>query len=163
MRVGHASEPCREGGEPGLLRPGRHHQRQREADRFRALGREIRQVHAERLAGDGLGRILGKEVDARHEGIGRHDDLVARWRLKKRGVVQEPEAARPRQGCKMSGDDVELGGHHALPFSGNSPARASRASRSSTALTIEVSSRSKKARAMSTYSEMTTFTGTSGE
>ena len=61
--------------QPSSTRPQR--QRQHEARRRRALGGEIGQVHPQRLARDGVGRIVGQKMHAFDDGVRRHHDLVA--------------------------------------------------------------------------------------
>ena len=86
------AERRRERLQPGLIGVAQR-QRQHEAGRRSALGREIGQVHPQRLARDGVGRIVGQEMHALDDGVRRHHDVVAVG-LQGRGVVVEPEGAR---------------------------------------------------------------------
>ncbi len=52
-------------------------QRQHEARGRRPLGGEIGQVHPQRLARDGVGRIVGQKMHAFDDGVRRHHDVVA--------------------------------------------------------------------------------------
>ena len=57
-----------------------------------ALRGEIGKVHPQRLARDRVGRIVGQEMHAFDDGVGRHHDVLAR-RFQDRGIVVETERA----------------------------------------------------------------------
>ena len=66
--------PRAKGVKPAIVR-GTQRQRQHEACRRRTLGGEIGEIHPQRLARDGIGRIVGEEMHALDDGVGGdHDD-----------------------------------------------------------------------------------------
>ena len=147
----------------------RDRQRQQESRRLGALGGEIGEIDPQRLARDGVGGIVREEMHAADDGVGFQHQLVARRRHQHRGIVDQSErAGMRRQRLEVARDQPVLGrllisslaGHQRAAAS-NSSARSWRASWSSTALTMPVSSRSTKAWATSTYSDTTTRAGTS--
>ena len=75
-RLGVLAERARERRQPGIVGVAQR-QRQHEARGRRALGGEIGQVHPQRLARDGVGRIVGQKMHAFDDGVGGHDDVVA--------------------------------------------------------------------------------------
>ena len=93
----------RECGEPrfGPARPAR--RGQQEAGRIGALGGEIGDVHAERLAGDGAGGILGQEMHALDQGIDGEHQIVPRASAQAGGVVLEAQPAFAGDGARSSG------------------------------------------------------------
>ena len=115
----------------------------RKPARLRALGGEIGQVDPQRLLRDRLGRIVGKEMHAADNGVGREHEVVARRRRQQRGVVGQAErAGMPRERLEMPRDQPVLGGlcpdpralrawprHHPAPRRTRSRATAARAGR----------------------------------
>ena len=197
---GIGAQALRERREPGLADVLRQRERDEEAERRRALGREIRQVHAQRLLRHRVGGILGEKVDAADDGVGLEHDVAARRRGEESRVVGERQRARMgRDRLEEARDQAVFGGEFVgvrchgvaysrkatpsphpglptwhecatgtglrgeanVPHAANSSARSLRASWSSTALTMPVSSRSTKAEATSAYSVITTRAGTS--
>ena len=109
LRVG--AQPIRESGQPYVGRAVRQREREQETDRFRALGGKIREVDAQRLASDGIGGILGKEMHAADDGIGLEHDIAAGWRHQDRGVIGKAERARMRcERTKITRDQPILRG-----------------------------------------------------
>ena len=171
--------------EPALAHPAER-DRQEKAERPRALAGEIGEIDAQRLARHRLGRIVGKEMHACDHRIGLENEVMAGRYGENRGVIDEGERTRmgrerpemprdqavfARSPCRSASRHRRSGrvatrirgsGKPRQPAGGaNSPARKRRASVSSTALTMPVSSRSTKALATPTYSETTTRAGTS--
>ena len=68
----------------------------------------------QRLAGDRVGRIVGEEMHARDQRVGRQHEIVARRRLQKRGVVAKAETRRTGERREDARDEFvfgEAGGH----------------------------------------------------
>ncbi len=85
-------------------------QRQHEAGRHRALGREIGEVHPQRLARDGVGRIGGKIMHAFDDGVGGDNDVLA-GRGQDRGIIDQPQRAGiGRQRLEIARDEGVFGG-----------------------------------------------------
>src|SRR6185437_3378201 len=169
------------GSEPSLINTSQR-QREHKTRGQRAFGRDIRQIHAQRFARDGVRGIVRQEMHALDDGIGGHDDILAA-RLEDRGIIIERKRPRiGRERLEIARDQRVLTGwpfifaRHALyplviasdrndgicgyPRPNSSP-RNWRAIWSSTAFTMPVSSRWANAWATSTYSERTTRPGTS--
>jgi hypothetical protein len=105
-------ETAREFAEPRFLDLRRQRQRQQIAERRGALGGEIGQVHAQRLAGDCLGWIIGEEMHAAHEPVGRQHQIATERRRQDRGIVGKPKrAGMGRERRKEARDHPVLGGH----------------------------------------------------
>ena len=82
------------------------------------LAREIGQVYPKRLARDGVGRIVGKEVHAGNQHVLGDDEVVARRLGRDRGVVAQPEPARTSERREVARDEVVFGGAgHRQPIS----------------------------------------------
>jgi hypothetical protein len=90
-QAGVRAKPAREWRQPGIVSAAQR-QRQHKAGRCCALGRKIGQVHPERLARDRIRWIVGEEMHALDDGVGRDDNIVARW-LQDRGIVEEIKRA----------------------------------------------------------------------
>ena len=88
---GVGAEAGGEGFQPVLAPVARQRERQEKAERPRALGGEIGEVHPKRLLRDRVGRIVGEEMHARDQRVGRQHEVVAGRRLEQRGVVAKPE------------------------------------------------------------------------
>src|SRR5262249_36153452 len=111
---------------------------------------------------DHVGGVLGEEVHAADDRVGGDDEIAVRRRGEYGRVIAEGERAwMARQRPEVARDQPLFGGlafvlgpvHLRYSVLSNSAARSFRASWSSTALTIPVSSRSRKALATSTYSD----------
>ena len=87
------AEASGEGADPSFVGSRRQCQREQKADRLGALGGKVGEIHAQRLAADALRRIVGKEMDAGNDTIGREHQIASRWRGERRGVVDEPQRA----------------------------------------------------------------------
>jgi hypothetical protein len=87
------AERVRERRKPSFLRTAQR-QRQHKARRCRTLGGEIGQIHPQRLARDGIRRIVGEKMHAFHDGIGRDHDVV--WMPNRRIVAAEGRVGRQR-------------------------------------------------------------------
>src|SRR5262245_17630665 len=169
VSLGVRAQTLREGGDPGLVGCRRQPERKEETGRLRALGGEVGQVDAQRLAGDCVRRIVGKEVHAADDRVRRQHDVVAGGRGEDRRIVDQAErAGMACQRLEIPGDETVLAGFRRLVAEArhpaacsNSPARIWRASWSRTALIIAVSSLSTKALATPTYSEITARAGMS--
>ena len=74
----------------------------------RALGGQVGEIHAQRLAGDAVSGIKGKEIHAFGNGVSGHHQIMARTLRQNRGVILQSEGARARQGCEILGDDTKL-------------------------------------------------------
>ena len=59
----------------------------------RALGGKVGQVHPQRLPGDRIGRIIGKEMHAADDAVGGEHEIAARRRRDRCGIVDQPEGA----------------------------------------------------------------------
>src|SRR5262249_44209220 len=124
------------------------------------------------LAGDCPRRIVEKEMHLAHDRVGLEHHLVSGRGVEDCCVVDQPEGARvTRERAKELADQPVLAGFARCSWPGhdtqpdawpNSAARRLRARASSTALTMPVSSPSRKAWATLTYSDTTTRAGTSG-
>ena len=88
--------PGANAGEPRFVGAGRQRQRQQKAERPRALGGEIGKIHAQRLAGDPVRRIVGEKVHAGNDAVGRQHKIAARRRRDHGGIIGEAEGARMR-------------------------------------------------------------------
>ena len=75
---------------------------------LRALGRQVGQVHPQRLLRDGAGRIEAEEIHAFGDGVGGDHQVVAGPRRQQRGVVLQAERALARQWGEVFGDDTEF-------------------------------------------------------
>ena len=84
------------GGDPGLLDRSRQGNRHQKADRPRALGGEIGEIHAQHLAADFFGRIVGKKMHAGDDAVGGQHQIAAGRRRHDGGVVAKTERARRR-------------------------------------------------------------------
>jgi hypothetical protein len=103
------AKSARERLKPRIIRIAQR-QRQHKARRHGTLGGKIGEVHPQRLAGDGVGRILGQEMHAFDDGIRRHHDVVA-LRLQDRRIVDETERAGVgRERFEVARDQGVLGG-----------------------------------------------------
>ena len=91
---GVAAQPFRKSGEPVVADLLRQRQRQQEAERLCALGRQVGQVHSQRLARHALRGILGKEMHAADNRIGLEHQVAARRRLDEGGIVGQAQRAR---------------------------------------------------------------------
>ena len=87
----------REISQPSVSRAIRQRKREQEADGRGALGGKIGEVDAQRLASDGTGGILGKEMHAADDGIGLEHEIAAGRRRQDRGVIRKTERARMRR------------------------------------------------------------------
>ncbi len=87
------AEAGREGGDPSFVGARGQRQRQQKADRRGALGGEVGEIHAQRLARRCFRRIVGKEMDAGNDAIGREHEIASRRRGERRSVVDKPERA----------------------------------------------------------------------
>ena len=150
MGAARRAETLGEAREPRFGPVVRQCESQEEAARTGALGGEIRQVHAERLAGDGAGRVVGKVVNAGYDSVGGHHEVVAGRRRQARGVVAQALGAGAAERREVARDQRLLARacHSGQPFFAgpgaagipNSVERTSRPTRSSTALTMPGSS-----------------------
>ncbi len=71
-------------------------ERQQEAERPSAFGGQVRQIHAQRLAGNRMGRVVGKEMHAADDGIRFENQIATRRRREKCGIVRQPQRAGMR-------------------------------------------------------------------
>ena len=69
-------------------------EREQKAERARALGGEIGQIHPQRLPGDRIGRIVGKEMHAADDAVGREHEIAARGRRDRGGIVDRARRRR---------------------------------------------------------------------
>ncbi len=67
---------CRERLQPGFVGVAQR-QRQDKAGRYRSLGRKIRQIHPQRLAGNRVRRIIREKMDAFDDSIRCDNEIVA--------------------------------------------------------------------------------------
>ena len=88
-------------GQPVVAGLARQRQRQQEAERCRALGGEVGQVHPQRLARHLARRVVGEEMHAADNGVGLEHQVAARGRRDEGGIVGEAERAR------MGGERLE--------------------------------------------------------
>ena len=149
---GRLSEAGRESGKPALGPVVGQGEAQQEAGRIGALGGKVGDVHAERLAGDGAGRIVGQEMDALDQGVGGQDEIVPGRRRQAGRIVLEAQAPLAGDGREEAGDEAVFARaspthrpvtcadrryRFACPaaFFSSSPGRTSRATLSRTALT----------------------------
>ena len=64
----------------------------------------------QRLAGDGVRRIVGKEVDARDEGVDRRDEVVTGRGAKSAASSLRPSPAFAGERREVAGDQLVFGG-----------------------------------------------------
>ena len=104
------AEPGGEGGEPGLVGSRRQRERQQKTDRLCALGGEIGEVHAQRLAGDASRRIVGKKMHAGDDAVGRQHQIASGRRRQPAASSARPQRARIRgQRAEIARDQAFLG------------------------------------------------------
>ena len=109
------AEPAGEGGNPSLIGSCGQRERKQKADRLGALGGEIGQVHAQRLAADACRRIVGKEMHAGDDAVGGEDEIASGRRRHDRGVVDKTEGARRRsERAEIARDQAVLGRIHCV-------------------------------------------------
>ena len=96
------AQPARERLQPIGRQAGRQSDRQQEAERRRALGGEIGQIDAQRLARHRVGGIVGEEMHAADDAVGLEHEIAPRRRRNGGGIVGEAE----RTG--MGGDRPEI-------------------------------------------------------
>ena len=104
------AEPACEAGKPGFVPPIRQGERQQEAERLRAFGGEVGEIYPQRLAADRVGRIVGKEMDAADDAVGREHEIASRRRRYRRRVIAEAErAGMGRQRAEIARDQAIFG------------------------------------------------------
>jgi hypothetical protein len=99
MPFGQRPQACGESFEKGFV-GARHRQRQREGDRFGAAGRQVAEVHGQRLVAQTLWRHGAEEMSAVDQHVAGHAPLHARRAGEQRAVVAHAEhgaAWRPRE------------------------------------------------------------------
>ena len=90
--------------------PRRQRDRDEKADRLCAFGGEIGQIHAQRLAADAFGRIVGKEMDAGDDAVGLEHEIASGRRGQDCRVIAEAESAgMRRQRTEIARDQAFLG------------------------------------------------------
>ena len=87
-----ASQPFREPFEPIIANVLGQRERQKKAQRSRTFRSQIRQIHAQSLAGDRTRGILGKKVHASDNGVGLQHKVAARWRVRNAASSDRPSA-----------------------------------------------------------------------
>jgi len=105
-------EAAGEGGNP-LLGDGLwQHDVEHVGARDGALRGKVRQICAQRLAGDEVRRIVVQEMHAADERVGFGNQLMARWRRDHRRVIEQPKGAREPscERCEVTRDELELAG-----------------------------------------------------
>ena len=111
-----ASSPsARANGASQRIVLGAQRQRQHEARGHRALGREIGQVHPQRLARDRVRGIIGEKMHAFDNGVRGHHDLVAAGLQDRRIIDQTERTGIGRERAEIAGDQgVFTGGDLAV-------------------------------------------------
>src|SRR6478736_2922686 len=168
-QVGIGAQALRKPLKPLLVDLPGQSERQQETKRSRTLRGEVRQVHAQRPASHRMSGILGEKMHPADDSVGCEHQIISRWRREKGCIIGKAESPGMRRkrleetrDQAVFGRDVVVRGHPCHPAARpNSSARTRRASWSSTALTMPVSSRSTKAATTSAYSATTTRAGTS--
>ena len=102
------AETLGEGREPFVAPVGGQREREQKSKRPRRLRRKIGEIDPERLAGDRARRIVGEEMDARHQRVGRQHKVFAGRRAHQRRVVTQLKPCRSRQRGEIAGDEVEF-------------------------------------------------------
>ena len=107
VRVGKGQESTGEGRDKSFVdawqRP-----RQRERQGLRAAGREVAQVHRQRLVAQVLRRYGGQEVAAFDQHVARHRKLHAWRHLQERAVVTHAECGAAHGAREVARNEVEL-------------------------------------------------------
>ena len=80
--------------EPGFVDCRRQREREQKADRGCAFGGEIGQIHPQRLAADVFRPVVGKEMHAGNDAVGREHDVASGRRRHDGGVIDQAEARR---------------------------------------------------------------------
>ena len=83
----------------------RQREREQKSDRLGALRREVGQVHPQRLLRDGVWRIVGKEMHAADDAVGRQHEIATRWR-RNRSLRRMMVAATTVAGPNMASDTM---------------------------------------------------------
>ncbi len=89
---------------PGLRPIRRQREAQEKSQRLRGFSGKIGEIDAQRLLGDRIRRIVGKEIDAGRQHIGRDDEFVAGRRIKQSRIVGKAQSRRPRERREIGGD-----------------------------------------------------------
>ena len=100
------AETLGEGRQPIVAPVGGQRERQQKSERPSSLGRKIGEIDAQRLAGDRPRRIVGEEMDARDQRVGRQHEVFAGRRAHQRRVVAQAQARRSRQRREIAGDEI---------------------------------------------------------
>ena len=104
-------------GEPTLADIGRQREAEQEAERLGALRRQVGQVHAQRLAGYVLRRVVGKEMHAADDSVGLEHEIAAGRRLDEGGIVGQAErAGMDGDRREVARDQFVLGGRFVRQF-----------------------------------------------
>ena len=81
------------------------------AERLGALGGKVGEVHAQRLAGHVLRRVVGEEMHAADDGVGLEHEIAAGRRLDEGGIVGQAErAGMDGERREVARDQSVLGG-----------------------------------------------------
>ena len=106
-RLGILAQPARERREPAIADPLRQRQCEQEAHRLRALGREIGQIHPQRLLRHRVSRIVRKEMHIADDRVGLEHQIAAGRRCQRGAVIDEPKRARMgRKRPEITGDQT---------------------------------------------------------
>ena len=103
IELGIGPKSARKQLDPGFRRDFGSASVTQEAERLCALGREVGQIHPQRLLRDHVGGIVGKEMHATDDRVGGQHEVVARRRRDHRRVVGQAKRAR------MGGERTEIG------------------------------------------------------
>ena len=107
-----ANRPPRKAFEKGLV-DARHRQRQREGQRLGAAGRQIRQVHRQRLVAKPLRRDRRQEMPPFDQHVARDGQLLpGGQRREQRAIVADAERRAPRGPREVARDQVEFAEGH---------------------------------------------------
>ena len=100
-----------EGCDPRPIGSRGQRQRQQKTERLCALCRQIRKVHAQRLAADAVRRIVRKEMYAGNDAVGCQDQIASGRRRQHGGVIDQTQRARMgRERTQIACDQAFLGG-----------------------------------------------------
>ena len=103
-------ETVGEGRQPGFVQPWQR-QAQHAADRARAHGGQVGQVHGQRFMPQRTGIDVGKEMPPFQQQVGAGGDLLASRRGKQRAVVAHAQQAGGRRPREIARDQIEFGRH----------------------------------------------------
>ena len=114
VRIGQREQPARKTFEKALI-DMRHRQRQCERQRCGAAGRQVRQVHGQRLVPEPHRRDGGQEMPALDQHVARHRELLAcGQRCEQRAVVTDAEHGALGCAREVACDQVEFAERHGV-------------------------------------------------